>query len=239
MEHTTTTDASDIGGRGQDLNRRLDQLIPASQPSFLRLLVSVAIVGMAVAFAALNLGGWFYPRPTALVSYSSGGPMWTDPDRELVAAQVHLPNRSRRDLRVTDIGFDAPGARLVAVDIYLPPPNDGDEIDGVATDSGDTAWPWRRSIDERVTLPVTVPSRRDAWLIVWFEPETCQDAHGTWGVVEATLDFGQGAFPPISRTLALADDPVFDTFDDTATVVAGDDVVSADGPLAAACEAIR
>lgn len=239
MNRTTTTDESDVGGHGQDLDQRLDQLIPASQPSFRRLLVSVAIIGAAAALTALNVGGWFYPRPTALGSYSSGGPLWTDPDRDLVAGQVLLPNWSRRDLRVTDIGFDAPGARLVAVDIYLPPPDDSDGIDGVATDSGDGAWPWRRSIDERVTLPVTVPAGRDAWLIVWFEPETCEDARGTWGVVEATLDFGQGAFPPISRTLALTDDPLFDTFDDTATVIAGDDVVSAEGPLAAACEAIR
>ena len=237
MNHAPTT--IDPAPDRDDLDRRLDQLIPASEPSLRRLLVSMAIIGLAVAITTLNLGGWFTPRPTALGTYSSGGSLWTDPDRELVAGQVLLPNWSRRDLRITDIALDAPGADLVAVDVYLPPPADLDGSEEEATDAEAEAWPWRRSTDERVPLPVTVPAGGEAWVIVWFEPETCEDTPGTWGVVEVTLDFGDGAFPPFARTIALTDDPIFDALDDNASVLAGDQIVSADGPLAAACEAIR
>ncbi len=228
-----------------ELEDRLDQLIPPSMPSVGRLAVSAGIVALAIAITVLNIGGWFYPRPTALGSYSSGGSMWADPDRGLVAGEVMLPNWSERDLRITEVTLDAPGARLADVRVYLEPEAielvDGDAVDGeTATDEVSSTEPWPgRLVEEAVGLPVTVPADRTAWLVLWFEPERCDDQPGPWGVAEVTLDFGAGAFPPFARTVRLDDDPIVDSFDRQASVLVDGELVLADGPLAAACEALR
>ena len=93
-----------------------------------------------------------------------------------------------------------------------------------------------------------VPPDRTATIVVWFRPTECVDPPGPWGTVDATIDFGVGAFPPFSNTISLSQDPIV-SVDPDATSVNGGDVmmlrnvdgsfVEVSGPLAGACEVLR
>ncbi len=230
----------------QDLEDRLNELIPPSVGPLRTLLVSAPLVGVAIAIAVLTIGGYVYPRPTFGGSFNSGSYLEVDENRDAVSATVMLPNYRSRDVRITDITFDAPGAELVDVGAYLEPPFESSSSDGDLESS--PATPMLTRDEATRPLPLVVPAGRTAMLVVWFRPIDCIDQPGPWGVVDARVDFGEGAFPPFSNTVHLAQDPVA-VVDPDATADNGGDTVmlrEADGsftvvsgPLAGACEALR
>jgi len=228
----------------------LDELIPPSRPSARRLAVSALLVVGAAIFTFLNVEGWLYPRPTAGGSGTSSSLLRADVDRGLVEAIVLVPNYSGRDVRITDVGLDAPGARLVEVRLLLHEPT-GDALveaedqpnEGSATvEAGvpiEEEWAKR---DAAPLLPVVIPAGRRADLLLRFEPIECGAVEAPWGEVRVTVDFGDGAFPPFARTIEI-DDAIYDGNDSgeipVAVLAESGELIEADGPLVAACEALR
>lgn len=243
---------ADAGSMGaSDLDRQLDQLIPPSRPSLFRFGISLLVVVAALTVTVLNIDGRLYPRPTDSGSSSSGLWMWLDAERGLVGGAVTVPNWSGRTVRVADATLDAPGVRLVETALWLEPPIPASAADGsiTVTDSVEPMTPSDIGPPpEAAALPAEIPSDRYGLLILWFEPTDCEaDGSGDWGVAEITVDFGDGAFPPFSRSIRLDDDPIFDRNDGDATVVISGgsfdpsgEVEFRSGPtaLAAACEVL-
>lgn len=235
-----------------DLHDRLDLLIPPSAPSWRRVLLGGALVAAAVGFTALNIGGWVYPRPIDGGSFSSDAVLVADRDRGLVAAQVLFPNYRQRDVRVTSVTLDGPGARLVDVGLLVEPEiADSDAVDA-AVDQGTEqqaeaieSRPWPLDRNDGTPLPATIPANRMARLVLWFEPTDCSgdgvppdlDAAQPWGIAEVTVDFGSGALPPVSRSIRVRQDPIGENLD--AAVLTDTDMVFGSHPLTAACEALR
>ena len=143
-----------------DLRQQLDQLIPPSTGSGLRLLVSTLVVAAAIGFLVLNIGGYLYPRPTFGASFGGNTLLQGDRDRGLVAAEIALPNYSQRSIRVTDVILEAPGAELVEVGLRLDEPI-GDEVTTVASglesvSEGATSIDLSRPASA-TPLPATIP----------------------------------------------------------------------------------
>jgi hypothetical protein len=237
-------DTTGLNDNNDNAETQLDALIPRSGPSWLRLLSSAAIVAAGVGLAFLLATGRVYPRPTTSGTWSSGFPLVADRDQGLVMATVTLPNWSGRDVRVTAVEFDAPGTRLVEARAEIQPPSSvADEAvtDEAVTVTDDTpADLLGEATNRSVPLPVVVPAGGTATLRIWFEPLDCGPVDSPWGVAEVNLDFGEGAFPPFSRTLRLDDDPVHDEGNGWQTVaLVGNRSIEGDGPLSASCEALR
>lgn len=235
----------------RDLEERLDELIPPPGGALRTLVLSAPVVGVAIAVAILTIGGYLYPRPTFGSSFSSGSYLEVDQDRDAVSATVVIPNFRNRAVRITDIRFHGPGADLVDVGAFLEPPDEtqtsdsGDEASIADASAGTELLP--RGVTA-MPLPVTVPAGRSAMIVVWFRPTVCIDQPGPWGTVDATVDFGDGAFPPFSNTVSLAEDPVAFVDPDATSDDGGATVMlrnidgsfsTVSGPLAGACEALR
>lgn len=229
----------------QDLADRLDQLIPPAAGPFKTLAVSATLISAAIATAILIGGGYVYPRPTTGTSFSSHFHLEIDEARAAVSAEVMMPNNSNRAVRITDIGFDGPGADLIDVGVIVETP-----IDTEASESGDEATatvPMSPRSEVAMPLPVTVPAGSTAFIVVWFRPTACVDQPGPWGIVDTTVDFGDGAFPPFSNSVSLAQDPVAVVDPDATaenggemtTIFADGDFLTVSGPLAGACEVLR
>lgn len=221
-----------------DLRDRLDELIPPSGPSGRRLLLSALVVGSAVGITVASIGGWLYPRPTTGGTFSSNSLLFADRERGVVATEIFLPNYSQRAVRVTAITVDAPGARIVETAILLD--EEQPAVDDRTRETVEAAEPFEVSTihDGAEPVPVWIPAGRHARIVVWFEPLDCDDRPAPWGIAEVTVDFGDGAFPPIGRTIRLDQDPIRDD-DGPYDVLVADELVTAAGPLAAACEALR
>ena len=157
--------------------------------------------------------GLVAPNPTARISYSGGQQLTYVAERNAVAVSLHLPNRSRRDIRLTGITLDAPGVRLIEAGATLDPVTPAGEEDcttqGGRTDcvsqaipvDPDDYGPWPRSVSG---LPFTVPAGRDLRLHLLVDPTSCQGPDALpWGQIDATFDFGDGGFPGWSRTIRL------------------------------------
>jgi hypothetical protein len=230
----------------RDLDERLDELIPLSAGPIKTLVASAAVVGAAIASTVLIMGGYLYPRPTFGSSFSSGSFLEVGPARNAVSATVMMPNNSSRSVRITDIAFDGPGADVVDVGVILDPPYETQTSD-VGVESS-VATPILPRNQAAMPLPIVVPAGRTATVVVWFRPTDCIDKPGPWGLVDATVDFGDGAFPPFSNTVSLHQDPVaFIDLDGNADN-GGESMMMQDadgsmreisGPLAGACEALR
>lgn len=219
-----------------DLQRQLDQLIPPPTGPGRKLAVGIALVALATCLSGLNLGGYLYPRPTIGSSFSSDMLLDADPGRGLAAAQVMLPNNSSRAVRITDVALDGPGAQLVTASVIVEEEPDTDT--GSARGPATTIPLDGSHLAGAQPLPVTVDPDRTAWLVLWFRPIDCVDLPGPWGIAEVTVDFGAGAIPPFGRTIRIDQDPIR-VDEEGAAILAGGEVVTADGPLAAACEALR
>lgn len=233
-----------------DLEDRLDELIPRPAGPFKTFAVSVTAVGVAIAITVLTIGGYLYPRPTFGSSFGSGSNLEVDQARDAVSATVMFPNFSNRAVRITGISFDGPGAELVDVGVSLDPPYDtqsqGEPV--IEEQTTQASVPLPRNGRGVAPLPVMVPPDRTATIVVWFRPTECVDPPGPWGTVDATIDFGVGAFPPFSNTISLSQAPIV-SVDPDATSVNGGDVmmlrnvdgsfVEVSGPLAGACEVLR
>lgn len=212
----------------------LDVLVPPPMSIRRRLTVGAIVVAVATAIAVGHLGGWFVPRPVDGASFGSDSALRVDRERGLVAAHVLLPNVSRRTVRVTDVSLDAPGVRLVAVEATRPTDRtlaraDGDG--GVSTGLGTDTAPSR-------PLPVRIPPGEQVDLILWLRPETCGRVSAPWGVASATVDFGEGAVPPVSRTVVLREDPIWSGGMVRASTGSERDEL-AGSPLSLVCEVLR
>lgn len=233
----------------REIDEYLDQLIPPTPSPGRRLLVSATIVGCAAVATVLAIGGYLYPRPTFGGVFESNGFLEADPSLDAVSATVMMPNFGQRTVRITEIDVDAPGADLVAVGVILEPNTSSSASND--SDSGQEAAgvePFEARSEQVSPLPISVAPGQWARLVVWFRPTTCEDQPGPWGIVQPTVDFGAGAFPPFANTFDLDQDPIA-IVDPDATEDNGGELVSlmsADGsfstwsgPLAAACEALR
>ncbi len=236
----------------RDLEERLDELIPPSAGPIKTLVASAAVVGVAIASTVLIMGGYVYPRPTFGSSFSSWSFLEVDPARNAVSATVMMPNNSSRSVRITDIAFDGPGADVVDVGVVLDPPY---ETQASAADvvveadvESSVGTPVLTRDQAAEPLPFVVPAGRTATIVVWFRPTDCIDQPGPWGLVDATVDFGDGAFPPFSKTVSLHEDPVAFIDPDANADSGGESMMmqgmdgsmrEISGPLAGACEALR
>lgn len=230
----------------RDLEDRLDELIPPPAGPIKTLAISATFVGAAIAVTVLTIGGSVYPRPTFGASFSSGSYLEVDQARDAVSATVMLPNYGSRSVRITDIGFDGPGADLVDVGVYLEP-----VYETQTSDSGEESSPATPLVtrgEAAMPLPFVVPAGRTAMIVVWYRPTECVDQSGPWGIVDATVDFGDGAFPPFSNTFRLGQDAIAFVDLDATTENGGDTVIlrevdgsftEVSGPLAGACEALK
>ena len=230
----------------RDLENRLDELIPPTADPIKTLAISATVVGAAVAVTVLTIGGYVYPRPTFGASFSSGSYLEVDRGRDAISATVILPNYGNRSVRVTDIAFDAEGAEMVDSGAYLEPPYETEPSNSGGEASAATPAVSRN--ESVLPLPLVVPAGRTATIVVWFRPTQCVDQPGPWGSVDATVDFGDGAFPPFSNTVHLAQDAIVVVDPDASPESGGEMTMlrEADGsfsmvsgPLAAACEALR
>ena len=200
----------------------LDALIPAPMSMGRKFVISVILVVVAIAFTTANVTGLLVPRPFDGVSFSTGGAMILDTERNAVGAFVAIPNNSNRDVRLTSVDFDAPGAELVDV-VYTP------DFD-------------RRSLDG-TDLPATISTEDtpgiDGGIWVLFRPTTCEDPTGSWGFANVTFDFGDGAFPPVSATERVEDEVWSEGQSFIQVERADGTFVEGHGPLSLACEVLR
>lgn len=204
-----------------EIAKQLDVLIPPPLRPLRKLATSVVLLALAAAFTYSNVEGLIYPRPFADSSWSTGIHLVADPEQGMVAAFVGVPNGSGRDVRLTGIVFDAPGAELidvVFVDSVGDPPTSG------------------------TALPATIEGGdRDGGVWIWFKPTSCVDPGEGWGFAEATFDFGARAFPPLSRTHRISSDPVRKYSDGSTSirVLGTNEFIQGSGPLAIACEVLQ
>ncbi len=230
----------------RDLENRLDELIPPTAGPLKTLAISATVVGAAVAVTVLTIGGYVYPRPTFGASFSSGSYLEVDRERDAISATVILPNYGNRSIRVTDLIFDAEGAEMVDSGAYLEPPYETESSSsGVEASAATPAVSRNESVSP---LPLVVPAGRTATIVVWFRPTQCTDQAGPWGSVDATVDFGDGAFPPFTTTAHLAQGGIVHVDTDASPENGGEMTTlreadgsfsMVNGPLAAACEALR
>lgn len=197
----------------------LDALIPAPIGPWRKLVVSVVLIALAIGATVANHSGILYPRPFAGISFNTGGAMILDTERDAVGVFVGIPNRSNRDLRITNVTLDAPGAELIGV-----------------------TYVGRRRGAEHQPIPAAVPveeefgDRQGIW--VFFRPTTCEDPTEAWGFAEVTFDFGEGSFPPISTTHRVEDE-LWSNNGGSTTIEVHGTLVDGDGPLSLACEVLR
>ena len=230
----------------RDLEDRLDELIPPPAGAITTLAISATVVGVAIALTILTIGGYLYPRPTFGSSFSSGSYLEVDDARHAVSATVMMPNNGHRAVRITDVAFDGRGAELIDVGVVIqPPPETQPSGSGAVVSVGAALAPRGEAT---MSLPAVVPAGQVATIVVWFRPTSCVDRAGPWGTVDATVDFGDGAFPPFSNTVSLAEDPITVVGPDATSENDSDLVMfrhadgsfsTATGPLAGACEALR
>ncbi len=208
----------------------LDALIPPPLGPWRKLAASVLLISLAIGVTSANLTGLLYPRPFVGSSFNTGGPMVLDIERNAIGAYVEVPNLSSRDLRITNVTFDAPGAELV--DVVFTSDYDRDVLRGIETQP----------------LPVMIPTNDglgdvNGGIWVFFRPTTCDnpvgDANGQWGFAAVTFDFGDGAFPPLSATHVVGDEVWSDNGGTTTVRLPSGEFVSGDGPLSLACEVLR
>lgn len=235
-------------GEDQDLQQRLDELIPAPAGSAKKLLWGTTIVALAFAFTILNISGALYPRPTFGGSSGSGYWLEVDDTEQWVTAKVNMPNFSQRSVRITDIALDAPGASLIDVAVILEPKFEGTVVDDgahISEGPAELATP-----DYLLSLPVTVNPGDTAVLVLRFRPDDCNkpvDPVAPWGFAQTTIDFGDNAFPPISRTIRINQDPIVEPDEQLLFVKPDGEMINVlpDGTtidvgiLTGACEALR
>jgi len=225
--------------------RELDELIPPPMRPWQKLLIALVLIGLGIGWMVLYIGGWVVPRNPSDGYY---GAQFHVADREegLLGLRLTVPNHGRRDLRLTDVEFDAPGVEVVRVeviDIPRPDPVAEPVQDGtpraVQPVDLDAYYATEPAVPFPVDLPATDTSDRDedAHVIIWLRPTSCVDPSVPWGKVSITLDFGEGAFPPLSKTYRgewEAWSP-----GELMTVYDGSTSIRGEGPLSLACEVAR
>ncbi len=220
-------------GHGSSFDQAsLDQLIPAPMSRLRTFVVGGLILMGAVAAAFLLGGGYLVPQPTRGSSFGSDGALRIDREGGAFIGEVMMPNNSARDVRITAVDLDAPGAELVTVTARIENSTDGEGRgeDRVAS----------------LPLPITVPAGERAFIAVHFRPTDCDEASALvdagsagppWGIATATVDFGDGAFPPLNASVRLDEDPIAEV--GGSSLLTADQLLDGDHPLALACEVLR
>lgn len=237
-----------------DIDDRLDQLIPPTPSIAKRFLAGLSILLLAIVAAFLIGSGRLHPRPTSGVSWSSGFPLALDEDDGVFIGLVDMPNNSSRTVRITEITLDAPGASLVDVGVRIEPASLGaDSSTGPTEEEAmpDVVNAERNDLTGEPNQPLPIEIGPGEWanLFLRIRPDSCTnivDPVGDWGIASVTVDFGDGAFPPVSRTIRLDPDPIVDEGAPASFVeFVGPDgfdtnFISAEaGVLTTACEALR
>ena len=215
-----------------ELKDRLDQLIPPPLTLERKLVVGTVLLALTVAFTILNIGGYLLPKPFGGLSFGSGGHLTVDRARGLVATPVMIPNNSQRTVRVVAVTLDAPGAELVDVELAIETEGEVIELGDVRVSVGTSTY------KTTLALPAPIGAGQHAFLILWFRPLDCEDSAPPWGIVSATFDFGDDAFPPFARTVLVDQDPIWEGEEPFSARI-GDQFLDGTGPLAVACEALR
>ncbi len=197
------------------IDELVDQLVPRPGPPWRRFAAGLALTALVVAGGLSWRQGLITPNPTAGVSYSGGRQPTYVAERNAIAVRVYMPNQSFRNVRLTALTLsDAPGVQVVDVAARLQREPDPSEEDctttgGVTTcaatvaDTPDEFGPWPSNVQ---SLPITVPAGRDVDLYLLLDPTSCQGPDELpWGNLDATFDFGDGAFPGWSHTIRVQD----------------------------------
>jgi hypothetical protein len=222
----------------RQLSEQLDQLIPPPLPRAKKLLVGAVVLALAASVTVLNIGGYLVPAPFKGASFGSTSYLEVDAARGLVAARVMIPNYSERTVRVTAVTLEAPGAELVDAEVVIEADDAGlTGADGSFAAEVETDPSYLGSHD-RLALPASIGAGQRAFLVLWFRPVSCLDAGVPWGIAEATVDFGEGAFPPFSNTVRIDEDPIWEDGEPVQALI-GNEFISGTGPLALACEALQ
>jgi hypothetical protein len=161
----------------------IDRLIPPPRPWWLRLTTAALLVG-AIAFA-----GWLWnfghirPEPDCCGSGSAGPSLGLGSEPGTVAITAHFFNSSGRDVMVTGVDADLPGATVVSVAPYSK---------GLAYDMPPT---------ELAPLPLRVEAHSSHWFAVTFRPDRCTDDRTDWGALVLDLEIADDPWwPTIGRT---------------------------------------
>ncbi len=218
MISSSPTDPDD---RIEDL---LDQLVPRSGPPWRRFTLALGLTALVVAGGLAWTLGLVAPNPTSGIGYSGGRQPEYVAERNAIAVSVYVPNASHRTVRLTALTLrDAAGVRVVDVGARLQREPDPSEQEcttsgpvttcvGEATPAtADELGPWPAGLQP---LPITVPAGRKVDLFLLLDPTSCQGPDELpWGHLDATFDFGDGAFPGWSRTIRVGD-PLAETEQD-------------------------
>lgn len=215
---TTTSTPTDPDDRIEEL---LDQLVPRPGPPWRRFAIGLGLTALVVAGTLSWTMGVVVPNPTATIDYGGSGQPTFVPERNAIAVRVYMPNRSKRTVRLTAVGVEAPGVRVIDVGAELEPEVAATEqsctteggvtncVSAATAVEAESLGPWPADLSP---LPVTVPAGRTVWIHLLLDPTSCEGPRDLpWGEVDATVDFGPGGFPGWSHTIriqdALAEDP--------------------------------
>lgn len=212
---TTISSPTDPAHRIDEL---VDQLVPRPGPPWRRFAAGLCLTALVVAGGLSWRQGLITPNPTSGISYSGGRQPTYSADRNAIAVSVYVPNHSIRSVRLTALTLrDAPGVQVVDVGARLQDEPDPSEENCITTGgttscaaaavavTPDEIGPWPSNVQP---LPVTVPAGRSVDLYLLLDPTSCQGPDPDelpWGDVDATFDFGDGAFPGWSHTIRVED----------------------------------
>lgn len=178
-----------------------------------RSLAGALIIGSIAAVSLLWTFGYVAPRPFANMSSSQGWMISAAAHSDVEPAVVvrrALFNNSWRDVRLTAVTIDAPGFEIASVAARIAPlPDPGacevSEDGSMRTctvDQADGFHPGEVPVDAQL-LPITIAPRRDVDYYVRLRRTDCTTeppSPASWSDVGLTFDFGESAFPPITRT---------------------------------------
>jgi hypothetical protein len=198
----------------------IDQLIPPSRPGWMRLGVSVLILGLVVVIGWAWHFGHVRPAPDCCGSGGGSVPMVRSADGESVTVLAYFFNSSSVDLTMSDARVDLPGAQLI--DVAPMPDSEG----------------WTMPPDRLDAFPIIVPAHQDRQIAITFRPESCAPQPEGWGTATLDLKIANAWYPTVTRSFALPEPLVSQAMNDLSVLPSADDDESLQymtEPLVAAC----
>jgi len=200
----------------------IDALVPAPLPTWVRMVIGVAIAAIVGAGAFLWGFGYIVPRPDCCGSGSSSSIMSLSLDGEAVTVTATFYNSSGRDLIIESASAELPNAEVLNVAL-LDPEN--------------TVYPTGNIFE----LPAAAPANDMQRLLITFVPTTCADSGEPWGKAIVELSVADSWLPTFGRSFELPDPVVSNQPNEL--VVFGpaflDGVTTPQTPLAAACALLQ
>lgn len=212
----------DQSDTSSSIDERLDELIPRPAPMWRRTVGGGLLIAIVAAVSLLWSLGYLVPKPLRNGSFGGSFALEIHEPGQTAMIRRSLPNFGNRSVRLTDLTLDAPGAELVATTARVEPTPVPERCVTTTSGSMTSTVCESETIDfspgiaprDAQALPIVIGP--DEWLeyYLWIQPTDCAgDTHISypWGTITATFDFGDGAFPPVSRSYelpsAVADQP--------------------------------